>query len=448
MIGVLYVKPITNYPMKYFLILFLLVTLALSCRPSLSDKSTDQVIVSDDITHFWEAYDAIQQIDDTIRQMEILQTVFLDQASFGQQKMMEARTYTAEEYLASIKSRPLFWNSIRKNTEQIEAHNKSLISGVEKLTTIYPSLQKSKIYYTIGDFRSPGTGFDSLVLIGSEFALGDPTINATELPEHVQNYYAINPLERLEFLTVHEYIHTQQKAMVHNLLSLTLYEGIAEFMAIKATGQQSPWKSFTVGPENQERVRQRFEQDMFRPNTIYNWLWNSSNNEFGTNDMSYYVGYQIASLYYSNAPNKELAIKKLIELDYTDEAAVEEIVDVTKYFSTTLADMYEDYESHRPSIVSINPIANASYLQAGRQRITIHFSEKMDPARRGFDYGPLGESNVLRVESVVGFSQDSTSFTFEVNLEKDKRYQSTVTANFVSTSGYPLKPYLIDFETK
>ncbi len=438
--------------MKNILIAIVLLGAITGCRPNEGSDtdsfSKNQIIISDDITHFWEAYDAIHTTDDTLKQMEFLQTMFLDKASIGQQKMMEARRYTPEEYLQSINGRPLFWNSIRSNTENIDEYNKALRAGVDKLANIYPSLEMSTIYYTIGNFRSPGTGMDSLVLIGTEYALGDINVNTSELPEHVQNYYKINPVDRLEFLTVHEYIHTQQKEMVHNLLSLTLYEGIAEFMAIEATNQKSPWKAFEVGPKNEDNVKERFEQDMFRPNSIFNWLWNSSDNEFQTNDMSYYVGSKIASLYCNNAIDKEQAIKRLIELDYANEDEVEAVVDETTYFSAPLETMYSNYDASRPTVISLEIDKSGDKIPAGRRTITVHFSKPMDTEHRGFDYGPLGENHVLRVDKVIGFSEDSTSFTFEVDLEGEKHYQSALTTNFRSATGYPLKTYLIDFETK
>ena len=71
----------------------------------------------------------------------------------------------------------------------------------------------------------------------------------------------------------------------------------------------------------------------------------------------------------------------------------------------------------------------------------------MDKNHRGFDYGPLGESNVLRVKSVIGFSEDGKSFTFEVELKPNQRYQSLVASTFRSIEGNPLKPFLIDFQT-
>lgn len=435
--------------MKQLFLIALLSSSIATCQERDVDLfSKKQVIISEDITHFWEAYDAIQTTSDTLQQMQYLQNLFLEKATLGQQRMMEARNYTPQEYLVSIRERPLFWNSIRANTGDIERFNKQLLAGVDKLAKIYPTLTMSTIYYTIGNFRSPGTGVDNMVLIGTEYALGDTLANTSELPEHVQNYYKINPVDRLEFLTVHEYIHTQQKGMVHNLLSLTLYEGIAEFMAIEATKQKSPWRAFEVGSNNADRVRQRFEEDMFRPNTIYNWLWNSSNNEFQASDMSYYVGSTIAAKYYSQETDKKQAVKQLIELDYTDEDKVEELVDQTNYFSSTLESMYSQFESNRPTVVSLDIDKNGDRVPAGKQVVTVHFSQPMSKESTGFDYGPLGEKHVLRVERVIGFSEDGKSFTFEVNVDRNQHYQCTMTTNFRSESGYRLKPYLIEFKTR
>ena len=183
--------------------------------------------------------------------------------------MINERRYTTDGYKNSILKRPKFWNSLRKNVKTVDRFSEELKIGIDKLHKIYPNLRHSTIFYTVGNHRSPGTGVDSLILIGSEFALGDSTTIVEELPSYNQDYYKINPINHLQFLCVHEYVHTQQKPMVHNLLSLTLYEGIAEFVAIKATGQNSPWKAFVYGPENEKKILDKFESDMFKPSSIY-----------------------------------------------------------------------------------------------------------------------------------------------------------------------------------
>ena len=92
-------------------------------------------------------------------------------------------------------------------------------------------------------------------------------------------------------------------------------------------------------------------------------------------------------------------------------------------------------------------IINNNKVDYQLKKITLNFSTAMNKETRGFDFGPLGENNVLKVQNVIGFSEDGKSFTFEVELEPNKQYQSLVTNRFVSLSGIPLKPFLIDFKT-
>lgn len=440
---------------NYYQIAFFFLVLCLSfcsCKVNHGSKEltpTHHNIVSSDLANFWRSYDAIHAIEDSIEQIKILNKEFLAKASLGQKRMISARNYSSEEYLNSMLSYPKFWNSLRHNTENLDPYKKDLLSGENLLKKIYPDLVKSTMYFTMGAHRSPGTGVDSFVLIGTEFALGDLNTNTSEFEQRLKEYYEINPVSKLQFLTVHEYVHTQQKPMVHNLLSLALYEGIAEFVAHVATNQESPWRAFSYGPLNSEKVKARFKRDMFRSNVVSTWLWNNSDNVFGTSELGYYVGYTIAELHYNKATDKKLAIKELIELDFENEKSVESIVDGSGYFGESLENLYQTYEDSRPRITKIEALENqSSQVDPDLSIITLQFSESMEDDKRGFDYGPLGEDHVLRVQKVLGLSDDGMSFSFVVKLEPNKRYQSLVTSKFISKKGFPLKPFLIDFTTR
>lgn len=405
-------------------------------------------IISSDITNFWNAYDAISASSDSSEQLQFLKSEFLDKASSGQLRMMEARRYTADDYLNEINQYPNFWKSLRNNTLQINRYKKELEDGVHRLKQIYPDLTSSNIYFTMGAHRSAGTGVDSLVLIGTEYALGDLETNTSELPDRIQSYYETNPTAHMQFLIVHEYVHTQQNAMVHNLLSLSLYEGIADFVSEIATERKSPFDAFTYGPENEANIKKRFEQDMFVAGSQNGWLWNSSRNEFGTRDLGYFVGYSIAKSFYDQHSDKHEAIRSLITLNYEEESEVEELVDGTGYFSDSLETLYQNFESSRPQVLDITPLTKMTEkVDPGITRLTLIFSEPMNTESRGFDLGPLGVENVLRAQQVIGWSEDRKSFTFEVSLKPDKRYQSLATNRFLSETGIPLKPFLIDFTT-
>ncbi|NER11877.1 hypothetical protein GWK08_00340 [Leptobacterium flavescens] len=426
----------------------LLVILVLAC----STPKSDQVFVHSDISNFWNAYDSIRLTKDSLKQLDLLNRLFIDKASEGQKAMIEVRNYTPEEYLEAIESYPEFWESIRPNTLKAETHNKEIEKGILKLKDIYPDLQAADIYYTMGVFRSPGTGFDNFVLIGSEFALGDlhtQTKEFTGARSHIKNYYKIDPEKNIQFLSVHEYVHTQQKDAVNNILSQCLREGVADFVASLASGQISPFPAFVFGPAHNERVRAKFEDEMFNFRAGRNWFWNDDNNEFGASDMGYYVGYAIAKGYYEKASDKALAIKEMIELDYTDEPQVEKIVDGSAYFTTSLEELFQKYEAKRPQVVGVEPMENhGQSIDPKLSRITIEFSEPMDQRFRNFDYGPLGQEASIQISNVIGFSKDRKSLTFEIQpLESDKQYQLTIGNGFMNDKGFPLKPYLIDFKT-
>ena len=138
----------------------------------------------------------------------------------------------------------------------------------------------------------------------------------------------------------------------------------------------------------------------------------------------------------------------MIQLDYNDQKALEMFVNKSGYFQKPLDEYKTIFESNRPEIKSIDQFDNGNQnVDSNIEVITVNFTKKMDDRFRGFDYGPLGEKNVLRVHEFLGFSEDQKSMSFRVNLEPNKRYQITITNRFRNTDGIPLKPYLIDIET-
>lgn len=432
---------------NFLIVLAIIIGCSTKPEPSFSAQ---QKFVTDDLTNFYRAFDSISVESDTSNYSKIINALFINKASVGQKRMIAERRYTMKEYKNTVISRPKFWSSLRKNVKEVAAFSDEIKIGIDRLHNIYPELKHSTIYYTVGNHRSPGTGVDSLVLLGSEFALGDSTTVVEELPSYNQDYYKINPINHLQFLCVHEYVHTQQKPMVHNLLSLTLYEGIAEFVAIKATGQSSPWKAFVYGPENEKKILEKFESDMFKPTSIYNWLWNPPDNEFGTSDLGYFVGYQIASTFYESASDKKLAIKKLIELDYNNEKEVEDLVNSTKVFSVKLEEIEKEYESLRPTVKSIRQFENNSQqVDPSIKEITVEFSKPLNGHNTGVDFGDLGK-DAFPKNDINGryWGEDGRTWTIAVELESNKNYQLLITSNFRTKNGEHLKPYLIDFKTK
>jgi len=426
---------------------FILCLCSLSLSASYGQKRNAEII-SSDVDHFWEAYDAIVATPDSARQYELLQKLYFDKGTEGLEAIRQRRRYTAKEYIDAIHKYPDFWKTIRKNTLSVNKLSLEIQKNIAQLRKVYPELRPAPIYFTVGVFRTNGTISDGKVLIGSEMALSDRNVNTDALPNYLHSYYKnLNPIDDIGLLCTHEYVHTQQKEMVDDLLYYCLYEGVAEFISTKVTGKPSYTPAIAFGKKNEARVKALFERDMQHIETTYNWLWGTNQNALKERDLGYYIGYAICEKYYDRAKDKKQAIKELIELDYTNSEQIDALVNSTGFFSGTLAQIKADYDKIRPTVIDMKPsvaVGKNGLLPSGPLTITLTFSEEMDKNFRGFDFGPLGENHVLRISKVIGFSDDGRSFRFETELKPGYHHQSTATVNFRNKAGIRLQPFLID----
>lgn len=410
-----------------------------------------QEFISKDIENFWEAYDKIESTKDTILQQKYLKEFYLDKGTEGLKSLILVRNYTQKDFLENINNSPKFWNSIRQNTLTVNELYDEIESDIQKLQLHYLELKPVPIYFSVGAFRTGGTIHENKILIGSEYSLVDEkTVVLDDLPQARHSFYkTYKPRKNIALLATHEYIHTQQKELVHNLLSYCLYEGIAEFVSCKVTGKESNSPAIQFGKANQEEVMKQFVKDLFTGENVYNWIWGENNNHLKQRDLGYYIGYEIAERYYNQSTDKNRAIKELIELNYNNNNDVERIVDGTKFLPKKLIELYSDYESQRPKVVSIKPFKNGNQkVNPKTSQIIIEFSEPMDECCRGFDFGDLGQNHSIQIKNVIGWSEDKKRLTIEINaLKPNWKYQLTI-QNFKNLRGHKLKTYLIEFKTK
>jgi hypothetical protein len=409
----------------------------------------NQTFVSTDIENFWIAYDKIVLTKDSIKQYSLLKEIYLNNGTEGLKSIMEVRNYTDKDFIDAINKYPKFWNSIRLNTLKAISLYPKINSDIRKLKKAYPDLKPSTIYFTVGAFRTGGTTQGNKVLLGSEVSLADKTTVIDELPSWRQQFYQTqNPINEIALLCTHEYIHTQQKEIVHNLISMCLYEGVAEFISCKVTGKKSDAPAIEFGKANQKIVVDKFVSDLFIMTNNYSWLWGENLNDLKVRDLGYYIGYEICERYYNISKDKKKAIKELIELDYTNEKEVERIVDITKLLPKTLEELNKDYEKQRPTVIQITPFENGSQIvKSGLTKITIIFSEPLVKYNTGIDFGPLGQDCFPTIKPEKFFGEDGKSWTFEADLKQNQHYQILIENNFRKENGVRLKPYLIDFKT-
>jgi Predicted Zn-dependent protease (DUF2268)/Bacterial Ig-like domain len=420
------------------------------CLSSLTfAQSIEQKFSNSDVVNFWTAYDKIISTKDTLKQTEFLRTLYINKASAGLKAMIEVRNYSEQEFLNWILNYPNFWNSIRSNTLKVSENYVSINNDLQKVKGLYTTYRPADIYFMIGAFRSGGTIQGNKILIGAELSLADEFTNTDGFPTwRIPFYKNQKPKEELALLCAHEFIHTQQNKSVENLLSMCLYEGVAEFVSCKATGKNSTTPAIAYGKANEAKVVDKFVQDLFLMSNDYNWLYGENRNEFKIRDLGYYIGYEICERYYQQSTDKNKAIKELIELDYTNEAEVERIVNSSKLLPKGLEDLYKEYEQLRPRVIKLSPFENGTKnVKPGLTKITIHFSEPILKYNTGIDFGPLGKDHFPVIKAERMFSEDGRTWTFEADLKANQHYQILISNNFRLENGTRLKPYLIDFET-
>ena len=389
-------------------------------------------VVTTDIDNFWTAYDQIVTTKDKSEQLEYLNKLFIEKGTPGLRAMMEARRYTAEEYLEAINSRREYWTSIRPNTLKAREFAGGIESGIAKLRKIYPDLKPADIYFTVGVFRSGGTTSGSNILIGSEIAFADE-----------------KTMNNLVFTNVHEYVHTQQKStQIGSVLGQSVMEGVAELVTVMALETPSTAPAINFGQNNETRVKSAFASQMFNPYYGY-WLYSDAKNQFNTRDLGYYVGYAIAEKFYEKARDKKLAIREMIELDYANSVLLAKYVDESGYFSRSFKTLAKEFEKNRPKVLGIDQFKNGQRsVDPKTTQLTIRFSREMNADYRNFDFGPLGQEYSMRIRNFRGFSADRKSCTFEIEpLQPNRRYQLVIGRGFRDMAGISLAPYLINIST-
>lgn len=279
--------------------------------------SQNEIEVStQDINHFWEAYDSLSQSKDSVA---TFQRLYINRATDGFKAFIKARDFTALEYVRLIKRYPKFWISIRKNTERIASRKDEIEAVFTKFKSIYPSFKTPKVCFAIGGLRTGGTTTKDLILIGSEIASADSTTDKSEFRGWLS--YVLGNTGDIVSMVAHEAVHTQQPVnpayvkgyINHRLLSQSLREGSAEFIATLLIGDIINKTQYKYGIEHEAELWEEFQSQM-NANDLTNWLYNGNISVNRPADLGYFMGMRISESYYKNAADKIKAVKEIIEM--------------------------------------------------------------------------------------------------------------------------------------
>lgn len=287
-------------------------------------------IETTDIGNFWIAYDEVQKISNTEQKISTFQNLYVDKATVGLKDFIQSRNFTSRHWIESFESKPKFWNSIKNKTVSIQKDFKNIERLYQNFNQLYTGFSPPKIYFTIGNLKGGGTVINGNLIIGSELAASDKTVNYSELSKNYQDRMKMN--SGVIFLTAHELVHTQQnlKGTLTNLLGLCLKEGSADFIAELLTGKKVEAPYIEYGMQHQNSLWNDFQKEM-NGEYFQNWLSNTATIKDKPADLGYFIGYIITKKFYERSKNKKSAVSTIINLDFSNMAETENFLEKSGY---------------------------------------------------------------------------------------------------------------------
>jgi hypothetical protein len=271
--------------------------------------------ITTDIHHFWEAYD--KALKDTAHFKQIIRKLYFDRASRGMNDYMDLKVGSIDEFVSHIRSAPVFYSAIRKNTLKIDTFKPAFQASYKKFKAIYDDARFPDVYFVIGAFTSGGTVSNAGLLLGVNQSAADSQTPVSELSARMQT--RLNQVDGLPDVVAHELIHYQQDGMKQDTttLSYVIREGMADFMGELISGRNASAKLATWATGKEKRIWNKFTTDMYQ-NRYDNWIANSKQSgPDNPPDQGYWIGYQICRAYYNQAANKKQAIYDMLHIrDY------------------------------------------------------------------------------------------------------------------------------------
>lgn len=287
-------------------------------------------IETSDIRNFWAAYDEVQKLDNEGQKISTFQKQYVDKATPGLKDFIQSRNFTSGQWIESFESKPKFWKSIRGKTENIQKDFRDIETLYRNFSRLYAGFSPPRIYFTIGNLKGGGTVINGNLIIGSELAASDKTVDYSELSKNYQERMKMN--SGVIFLTAHELVHTQQnlKGNAANLLGLCLKEGSADFIAELLTGKKVEAPYIEYGMQHQDSLLHDFQKEM-NGKDFQNWLSNTATVKDRPADLGYFIGYIITKRFYDRSKDKKSAVNTIMNLDFSNTVETESFLEKSGY---------------------------------------------------------------------------------------------------------------------
>ncbi|HSI89055.1 MAG TPA: DUF2268 domain-containing putative Zn-dependent protease [Pyrinomonadaceae bacterium] len=299
--------------MKRLTSIVLIAAICVTASLAQSEINTDPdaaKFVTTDIELFWKAYDKATPENDLI----VFRDEYLKIGSEGLKEFSRLRIGNSCNLVGTISQAKAYYDALREPSMRVADFEPQVRKSFHRLKELYPDSVFPDVYFLIGRMSSAGTLSPQGLYIGVDmFGANTPGITDGLSDWHRA---VLGATDRIPFVVVHEAIHYQQKYppnAVSTLLARSLKEGVADFVAELASGDNINPHLHKYGNPIERELWLEFEKEMLGQD-VSNWLYQGEEAKTRPADLGYYMGYKIAQSYHKNAADKKIAVKEMLEI--------------------------------------------------------------------------------------------------------------------------------------
>lgn len=271
--------------------------------------ASDAVIVTTDVSRFWQAFDQAATVAPEARPA-VYRSVYFDQASEGLRDYAAFRHVTPENFSDYVEPHRDEYLRLRPYIGRVVEQKPVIAAAYDRLAALYAGIRFPALYFVVGPQRGAGMNSkNGIILAADMFAT----------PPGTPYSYTKVSADYVPYSAVHETIHFNQAYETDDastLLQQVINEGTADFIASLALPEPSVRQMtdrWQYGCPREAALYERFTKE--RDQVITSpWFFDHQPDTGWPPDMGYWLGYRIAQTYYHRSADKHAALTALLQV--------------------------------------------------------------------------------------------------------------------------------------
>lgn len=289
----------------------LMTSLLIGARPAHAQINRDPErarFVTDDITHFWAAFDARGTMGTAVA----LDSLYFAPATAGLRDFRRLRLQDRAGFASTVDAASRYYASTRESTLRIAGFEPQLRQVLRTLAAQLPDAVFPDVYFVMGRLSTGGTTGPTGLLIGAEM-YGRTADSLLGQPLNNWHRAVLRRVEDLPGIVAHELVHYQQRSHGPTLLETALHEGIADFVGERISGMNINAPAVAWATSHDAELWAEFQGAMLGHDSS-RWLFNGSSSVDRPADLGYVMGYRIAQAWFERHAGEPGALRRMLDV--------------------------------------------------------------------------------------------------------------------------------------